>query len=293
MQTDIATAAEIYSNRAIEQLKVALARLQSFSTNFTDEFKAIGDSISIPVITADDFAAWNDASNNFNRAAGTPQEKKLNLGTKLIGGFAITPAQIRRFRPAFWNGKADLNVNSLAGQLLSLVAAIITAENYGDEKEDKMAVPLAKFGLMSISDIRAAIVDRNMVPEASSLCLNPIYYSRILKDCGYDKTGDPAILLTGRIPGLMGFKEVVEIKQLGTAPGFVSHPDAICVGTAIEDLPSTSGYDLVQVITEPETGFTMQQVIMTELSTGKQSSSVNALPAVGVGNSKALMRLVA
>lgn len=292
METDIATAAEIYSDKAIQQMKVALARLESFSTDYSDEFKETGDKVTIPVVQADEFGDWDDAENNFLRDSSDLEEVKLELGTKLIGGFAIKPSQMRRFRPAFWKGKAELNVNKLAGKLLAQVVAIVTPENYGDEAMDKMNITLAKFNLSTISDIRSKASERGMIPEACSLCLNPVFYSKLLAACGYDKVGDPEIIKTGRIPGLMGFKEVTEIRQLGAAKGFVSHPDAICVGTAIEDIASTKVFDLVQVITDPETGFSMQQVIVTSQGTGAQSSSVNALPAVGVGNSDALMRLV-
>jgi len=289
-ETNVATAAEIYSAKAIVAMKVALARLTSFSTDFTDEFKRTGESINIPLITPDAITEWNATNNNFHRLTADLSEVSLKLGVKLIGGFGITPQQMKRFRPNWWQGKAELNVNGMANVFLGKVAALITAANYGSAKGDSMSVPLAGFGLATVGDIRAAAIERGMFVNESTLGLNPLYFSALLASCGYDKTGDPAIIASGHIPGLLGFKEIIEIRQL-TKPGFVCHQDAICVGSAIEDIASTKVFDEVQVITDPETGFSMQQVIVTNSGTGEMSSSVNAIPAVGVGNSKALMRL--
>lgn len=289
-ETNIATAAEIYSAKAIVAMKKALARLSSFSTNFTDEFKTPGESIKIPLITPDAITEWNATNNNFHRLAATLSEISLVLQAKLIGGFAITPQQMKRFFPSWWEGKAELNVNSMANILLGKVAALITAANYGSAKGDSMSLPLAGFGLKTVADIRSAAIERGMFVNESTLALNPLYFSALLADCKYDATGDPAIIATGRVPGLLGFKEVVEIPQLAK-PGFVCHQDAICIGSAIEDMASHKVFEAVNVITDPETGFSMQQVIVTDSGTGAMSNSINAVPAVGVGNSKALMRL--
>lgn len=289
-ETNIATAVEIYSAKAIVAMKKAIPRLSSFSTNFTDEFKKTGESINIPLITPDAITKFNATTNNFHRLTAVLSEISLKLQDKMIGGHAITPQQMKRFMPSWWEGKSDLNINSMANIFLGMVADLVTAANYGSAKGDSMSLPLAGFGLRVVADIRAAAIDRGMFVNESTLALNPIYFSVLLSDCKYDVTGDPAIIATGRIPGLLGFKEIIEIPQL-TKPGFVCHQDAICVGSAIEDIASHKVFDAVNVITDPDSGFSVQQVIVTDSGTGAMSNSINAVPAVGVGNSKALLRL--
>ena len=95
----------------------------------------------------------------------------------------------------------------------------------------------------------------------------------------------------GVIPGLLGFRMVIEIPQL-TIPGFVCSPDAIAVAARSFMPASKKPYENVQLITEPETGLTLTHVEYCSGDDGELSDSVNALVKSGVGNSSALMRLV-
>jgi hypothetical protein len=292
MATSVATAAEIYSDQVIKELQKVLAKLRAFSLNLTSEFKATGETVKVPLTGPDTVGTWDATSNNFKRSGATLKEVSISLNDKLITGFAITPAQLKQFKPNWWKSKAENNVPEIVDTILTGIAGIVTDAKYGSTANDRINVALGEFGIKSLAPLRAQMVkQKDLKPARSCLVLNPDYYSALLGDMPGQFWVSEETIASGVVPGLLGFRAIVELPQL-TTPGFVCHPDAIAVGSAIEELPSAKPYDLVEVIEEPETGLSLQHVIYTDGSDGSMSDSINGVVGYGVGNSSALIRLV-
>jgi hypothetical protein len=291
MATSVATAQEIYSKRFLKGLQRALAALKAFSTSFSDEFAEVGDTVKVPLVSPDAVGSWDAADNNFVRASAALKEVSLKIKARIIAGFAVTSEQMNNFRPNWWEGKADMNVEEVADTILAEVAALVTAENYGDTNADRFNVALAKFSPDAVADIRAFAVKRKMRQARSVLALNPDFFSKLLGKLDANVYGGREAIVGGTIPGVLGFRAIVEIPQL-EIPGFLSHPDAIAVATRKIALPDTAPYRLVKDITEPETGLTMTNVVYTHGPDGSLNDSVNASYACGVGSGGALFRLV-
>lgn len=291
MATSIATAQEIYSRRVIKGLQRALAPLKAFSTSFSDEFAVPGDTIKVPLVTPDAVSPWHADSNNFKRVAGSLKEVAIQIKDRLIAGFAITSEQMNNFRPNWWEGKADMNVEEVADTILTAVAGLITPEVYGNTEADKFNIALAKFGPGAVADIRAFAIKRKMRQARCVLGLNPDFFSKLLGGLAADTYGGREAIIGGTIPGLLGFRAIVEIPQL-EIPGFVCHPDAIAVGTRKVALADHTPYSLVRDITEPDTGLTLTNVVYTHGPDGSLNDSITASYACDPGNDKALFRLV-
>ena len=290
--TSIATAQEIYSMRFLKALTRALAAIKLFSTSFTDEAKEVGETVKVPLISPDAVAAWDATTNNFVRAATEIKEVKVSLNSRIIAGFGITSEQMNNFRPNWWEGKAGLNVQTVADTIVTAMAALVTKDNFGDTAADKASVVLAGFDRKAVAAIRALAVKRNMRPNRSVLVLNPDFYSALLGVLPSNEYGGREAILNGVIPGLLGFSAVAEMPQY-SGPGFVCHADALAVATRRIALPDGTPYKLVSDLTEPETGLTMTQVIYTHGETGSLNNSINASYGVAVGNENSLLRLVA
>ncbi len=291
MATSVATAHEIYSKRFLKGLQRALAALKAFSVSFSDEAREPGESVKCPLVSPDSVDAWNATTNNFVRAAATLSNVAVTLDQRIIAGFGISPEQMANFHPNWWEGKADANAEEVADTVLAAVAALVTAENYGDTAADKASVALASFGRKSVAAIRAAAVKRDMRPARSALCLNPDFFSALLGDLDANVYGGREAILGGTLPGILGFRAIVEIPQY-EGPGFLCHPDAIAVATRKVPLADEGPYKLVRDITEPETGLTMTNVVLCHGPDGSLNDSVTCLYGVAAANEKALMRLV-
>lgn len=290
--TNTDVAAKIYSDKFIAGLTRQLAPVKSFSLDLSQEAKQVGDTIQVPLVSADTAAAWNDTSNNFARATATMGDRDVKLDQRIVAGFAITPAQMSNFHPNWWEGKADLNAAEVADSVLVSLVALITAANFGDAAADKATVSLAGFDAKAIAALRAqAIKAKKLRINRAVLALNPDFYSALLGTLDANVFGGREAMVAGVIPGLLGFRAIVEIPQL-SIPGFLCHPDALAIAGRSVAFLGTKPYERVEEITEPETGFPMTNVLYIDGPTGKGNFSVSALYGVAVGNDDSLIRLV-
>jgi hypothetical protein len=286
-------ALQVYSKRILEGLKVKLAMLKAFSTDLSDEVvNSVGSVVRVSLVTGDAAADWNATSNNYARAAASLTDVSVSLATRKIVGFAITAAQNAEFHPAWWEGKAELNSNALAKSVTDALLALVTGANFGDTDSDKLQVSLATFGRKQIAAMRAKIVKAGIDPARSSLNLNPDFFSALLADLDSQVYGGKEAIVGGVIPGLLGFKSIIE-QPTYTEPGFVALPSALAVAGRVVRPLDTTGYGEFSIITEPDTGFPISRVMCTDVATGNTSMSNDVVFGVSVGQSTALKRLVA
>ena len=289
--TNIDTAAKVYAKKFIAGLTRQLAALRAFSIDFSEEAKQFGEAVLVALISADAAADWNDTSNNFNQTAATLGDRNVPLNKRKIAGFAITPAQMANFNPAWWEGKAELNAASVADAVLSDVCALVTPANYGDAAANKLQISLDGFGPKAVATIRAKAIAKNLRINRSVLCLAPAYFSQLLGSLDANVYGGREAIEKGVIPGLLGFNAIAEIPQL-EIPGFVSHPGAIAVAGRAIPFFGTKQYEKVQTFVEPETGMPMTNVVYVDGPTGKGSTTVNAMYGCAKGADDQLLRLV-
>lgn len=290
--TNTDTALEVYSNKFIEGLTNALPALRAFSLDLSDEMLEPGETVRVPLVTADAAAAWDDTTNNYGRTSASLADKKVEVTSRIIAGFGITQAQLANFRPAWWEQKGALNARSVADAVLDEVFGVVTAANFGDTAAKKLQVALAAFGRKAIAELRPKVVKGKLQPAKSVLVLNPDFYAALLADLDASVYGGREAITGGVIPGLLGFRAIIEAPQI-TEPGFVCHPDAIAVGSRRVQVADTTPYKEFGPVTEPDTGLTLNRVIYTDGTIGKTSFSVECLFGVDAGNPDALIRLVA
>jgi hypothetical protein len=286
-------ALQVYSTRILEGLRVKLAMLKAFSTDLSDEVvNAVGQVVRVSLVTGDAAADWNATSNNYARTAASLTDVSVELTTRKIVGFAITAAQNAEFHPQWWEGKAELNANALGKAVTDALLALVTGANFGDTDADKLQVSLATFGRKQIAAMRAKIVKAGIDPARASLNLNPDFFSALLADLDSQVYGGKEAIVGGVIPGLLGFKSVIE-QPTYTDPGFVALPSALAVAARVVRPLDTTGYGEFSIITEPDTGMPISRVMCTDVATGNTSMSNDVTFGVSVGQSTALKRLVA
>ena len=288
--TNVDIALQIYSDKFIEGLTPALAPLRQFSLDLSEEAKEEGDTIRVPLVTANAAEPWDIDSNNYSVDAGSVQDKNVVLDKRPKASFAITQDQLHKFRPSWWEGKAALNARSVAAAVLDGVWGIVTPENYGDTEAKKLKVALSSFSRKAVAELRAKIVRGGLLPARSALVLNPDFFAALLGDLDSLIYGGREAIVGGVIPGLLGFASVMEAATLNV-PGFVCHPDAIAIGSRVVKIADDTPYRTFGSITEPETGLTLNRVVYTDGAKGKTTFSVECLHGVDVGNADALIRL--
>ncbi|HOR69068.1 MAG TPA: hypothetical protein PLY53_15770 [Planctomycetota bacterium] len=291
MPTNIDTAVEIYSNKFIAGLTRALAPLRAFSLDLSDDIVQEGESVNVPLVTADTVDDWDDETNNYARSKQSLKARSVKINKRKICGFPVTQTQMANFRPNYWEGKADLNQKEMADAVLADVISLVKPENYGDTAAKKINVALAEFKRLAVAALRAKIVKAKLIPAKCVLALNPDFFSALLADLDSQVYGGREAVVGGAIPGLLGFRAIIEVPQY-EQPGFVCHPDAIAVGSRKVPIADTTPYKEFGGMVEPETGLTLNRVVYTEGATGKTNFSTECWYGYDVGNADALVRLV-
>ena len=275
------TGHEFYSRRVLKTLPTQLNFLGAFSTDISDEVKDPGEKIQIALVEADAAGTFDRANNNFARPAGTPKKATVTFGDPLITGFAVTAAQARNIQRRWWEGKADLNVNSIAASASTAVTNLITDSNF-----EKVVTNVGK--------IAAAVSNstNKLRVKFSTLALSGEYFYALASSLDANVYGGSEPVKNGVIPGLLGFNKVMLMHGYDGV-GFVCEPSAIAFGARafrpVDDTP----YRAVREIKDPESGLTLTLVEYPDGPSGDLSESVTCQIGAAVGDANALVRLAA
>ena len=286
------TGHEFYSRRVLKTLPTQLNFLGAFSTDISDEVKDPGEKIQIALVEADAAGTFDRANNNFARPAGTPKKATVTFGDPLITGFAVTAAQARNIQRRWWEGKADLNVNSIAASASTAVTNLITDSNF--EKVVTNVGNAASFVKSGVGKIAAAVSNatNKLRVKFSTLALSGEYFYALASSLDANVYGGSEPVKNGVIPGLLGFNKVMLMHGYDGV-GFVCEPSAIAFGARafrpVDDTP----YRAVREIKDPESGLTLTLVEYPDGPSGDLSESVTCQIGAAVGDANALVRLAA
>ena len=286
------TGHEFYSRRVLKSLPTQLNFLGAFSTDISDEVKDPGEKIQIALVEADAAGTFDRANNNFARPAGTPKKATVTFGDPLITGFAVTAAQARNIQRRWWEGKADLNVNSIAASASTAVTNLITDSNF--EKVVSNVGNAASFVKSGVGKIAAAVSNatNKLRVKFSTLALCGEYFYALASSLDANVYGGSEPVKNGVIPGLLGFNKVMLMHGYDGV-GFVCEPSAIAFGARafrpVDDTP----YRAVREIKDPESGLTLTLVEYPDGPSGDLSESVTCQIGAAVGDENALVRLTA
>ena len=291
MTTHTNVGLQIYSNKVIAEIRRKLAAIFAFSLDLSDEAKLVGDTIRVPLITADAAEEFDSSTNNYKAAKSDLADREVKIGKRKLAKFGIDDEQASIHNPNWWERKAEANANSCALAALGDILSLITPENYGDEAADKVSLALGSVSLKGIASIRAAAVKKGLNPAMSALVLNSDDYSALLGCLDSNSYGGTEAIRTGVIPNLLGFSKLIEAPTMSLA-GFVCHPDAIAVANRYLAPVSPASYQEVGTATDSDSGLTVGVRKYGDPDTGLLSVSCELVYGREVGNPAALLRIL-
>ena len=121
---------ELYAKKVLKCLPAQLNFLGAFSTDISGELVGPAKSVEVPLVEMDEAGTFDRSSNNFARPGGTPKSATVTLGDPIIAGFAVTADQASKIEKRFWEGKAELNVTSVAASAQTAVTNLVTKANF-------------------------------------------------------------------------------------------------------------------------------------------------------------------
>ena len=283
---------EIYARKVLKCLPAQLNFLSAFSTDISGELVGKAKSIDVPLIEMDAAGTFDRARNNFARPASEPKKATVTLGEPIIAGFAVTADQASKIEKRFWEGKAELNVTSVAASCQSAVTNLVTKANF--EKVVTGVGAAASFAKSGVAKIAAAIesATNKLRVKFSTLALSGEYFYSLVGGLDANVYGGREAILNAVIPGLYGFRKVMLVHGLD-CPGFVCEPSALAFAARGFRPADDKPYTAVREIKDPETGLMLTLVEYPDGPSGDLSESVTCRIGADVGDSSALVRLVA
>lgn len=277
--------------------KVMLDPLTAFSTKLTTEVKNArkSDSIFVPVFGDSGDAADFDAStNNYE----TTTDVNLN-------GVAVAINKHKKHTTAWSDiceARSDARqwlskkINAVIRAVQADVYALITSTNFNTTPAYTGAA--ATFGLDDTSKIEAKALAAGMDPSTLNLVLNTDYYSALL--------GDPTVLTAsayGTIKSMFNselptLNNMAVIRALSLPSnsqnlvGFVTDRTAIAIASGLAPIQDSVAQTVdYQVITEPESGFSIALRTHTSDKLHEPIVTVEAVYGVAKAVSTGLIRL--
>ena len=283
---------ELYAKKVLKCLPAQLNFLGAFSTDISGELVGPAKSIEVPLVEMDDAGTFNRANNNFARPNGTPKSATVTLGDPLITGFSVTADQASKIEKRFWEGKAELNVTSVAASAQTAVSNLVTKSNFAKAVTNVgNAASFVKSGVAKIASAVESATNKLRV-KFSTLALSGEYFYALLAGLDANVYGGTEAIRNGVIPGLFGFGKVILVHGLDI-PGFVCEPSAIAFASRGFRPADDKPYTAVREIKDPETGLSLTLVEYPDGPSGDLSESVTTRIGASVGDSGALVRLVA
>jgi len=283
------TGQEIYSKEVFKALTPQLAPLKAFSTDFSQEAKAPGESVAVQLVEADQVADFNASSNNFKRASSTNKKVSVTFGTAKIVGFEVSPYQIANFNPGWWKQKAEVNANTLADNILTTVCANITSANF---TKGKTIASDTTITLAEISAIKSYAAKQHLNPRRCALGLDLVLMAEVERLYNSGKSGLTFDQAMGELASALGVARVFGVPQLPNGLlGFICEPSALAVASRNFRPASDKPYESVTEITDPESGIGMTVVDYVDGDTGSENISCTGLFGAAVGDGDALIRI--
>lgn len=282
---------QIYSQKVIMEIRRKLAAIFAFSLDLSDEARQVGDTIRVPLITADPAADFDAATHNYKATKSNLTDREVKIDRRKLAKFGIDDLQAASYSPNWWERKAEASANACALAALSDILSLVTTDNFGDDAEDKVSLALGAVSLKGIAAVRAAAIKKGLNPAMSALVLNSDYYSALLGCLDSASYGGAEAVRTGVIPNLLGFAKIIEAPTM-ILPGFVCHPDAIAVANRYLAPVEPRSYQDVGTATDEDSGLTVGVRRYGDPDTGLLSVSCELAYGREVGNQGALMRIV-
>lgn len=299
----------LITQRTLDLLKISFPALSRISTNFTSQQFDPGQmgnakynqTIATRLITVPTVGTYHvDNGYVSANAVATDVAVTINAHKFIQVDFNANEQQSTR-RLLF--GEQDEAMHYAIGlDLMDAIYALFTAANYTETPTDITAVDFDRTGVIAIGTaMQAGSAGRNANNGTRTLLLNPTYHGKLAEDTvvvsNLNNSQAGGAIGSGVLPMVHGFLpvEAPNLPGTGNLTGVGLRADAVALATALPTdyanqpgLPATA---LQQVVTNPDTGLSVQLTMFVNHQLGKTYMRLAWMRGQAVGNLKAAQLL--
>ncbi len=288
-------AGDLVTQRSLALLKLTFPVLKNISTNFTEENAAYGQTIktrlrAIPAVTA------YDPVNGYAASDVTDTDVPVVINNHNAVQIKYTANDLASTARDLFGEQVEGCHYSLGKSLVDALYALITVGNYANGTVQASA----GFGRPTLITVAEALFGRSVAAARRTCLLNPTYFGQLSQDASLVSLAafqKPEMLTDYMLPPVAGFdvQQAVNLPGTGNLGGAAFTPDAMAMAVRVPNdyttvLPGASNGN-VSVVTNPDTGFTVQLVQYVDHNHGTANWRIAFMFGVAVGNAASLQRI--
>ena len=288
---------ELITQRSLSLLKRQYPALTAFSTDFSSENAAFGQTIkariqSIPTIT--DYST----ATGYSTSGATSTDVDLIISGHKAVQISFNANELASTGRDLFGEQAEGAHASIAADLFDTAVGVITPANFSYET----AVALNSFTRKSLSGISQALTARHVARMRRFALLNLDYYAQLGEDssivslAAYQK---PEVITDGELPRLAKLQpyEVEDFPTTSNLVGFAGAPDALVLATRVPSdytklMPDVSSNGVVQYVRNPDLGITVMLVRFIDHQAGTATWRLAYMRGAAKGNARSGQRIV-
>lgn len=239
-----------------------------FAYDMSDEFADYGTTVKVPVAkaTASELALTGGSINDYETDSGSINYENVVLNHQPKATFkAPKAADFEAPNAPYWGRMTTAMVNAIDGNISTVLGGLFTTTACTGGK-----VVLASVTKANVANLIASCAGR---VGSTVLALNPVNYAALLSLLDASAYGGAEAIRTGYIPGIYGFKAVIQLKDLPEGvTGVLIPQDAVAVA-ARKTIKDEEGFIEAGTVMD-ENGFPI--TITRHFSAAKRDTFLNA-----------------
>lgn len=291
-------AADLVAQRALDLLLLQFPVLTRISTDFSAEALKFGKKLTTRIVSIPTVGTYH-ATNGYVSQDTTTTDVDVTLDQHKFVQHEFGANELSGTTRNLFSEQAPGMAYALGKDLVEALYALTTAANYSAAAT---TITLANFDRAGVIKVGKALFNRGVPEMGRVLLLNPDYYAALHEDpavvslAAYQQS---SVITEGKLPRIDGFEvfRAVNLPTTGNLTGFGFHPAAWAMVVRLPSeyasaLPGANGGGIVNVITEPNTGLSIQQVLFLNHQLGKAYSRLAWMFGVAKAQTDAGQRLI-
>jgi hypothetical protein len=290
------TNANVIAQKALDTLVARLPLIGKITTNFSNEVVRWGEAVITHIVTAAEASDF-DTTNGYVASDRTQVDVSTTLNKHKHHTYSIGVQEATSSRISLIERFAKTSAYAVGAAMVNDLCALVTAGNYSNKTVQALGAGGDGFQRKHLVRCGIALNKRNVLPMDRFMVLNPDYYGSlemdlttlsVLRDVGAQ------VVQSGTLPVIHGFsiEEYSNVPSTGDLVGFAGTADSMCIVSRIPDDPGEGQSNVrLSVVTEPQTGLSMQVREWYEPGKAKFNRTYTLMYGVAVGQATSLQRI--
>ena len=286
------------ANKALLAAKPAITRVSNFSTDFSADAAQPGATMKVHVFDTAAATAYNASTNNYGTVNGSIANATVTFTNRVKKTYAYNPTDKLATNPAIWTRMGEAAGVAIARAVDAAVCGLVTLANIpktGSGTANNEVV-FASATKATLADLRDKCDKVGADPADTVLLLTPKMFAEVLSIFDASTFGGTEAIRGGVVPGLYGFKAVMQAHLSTTAAeklnGALIPSEALVVAGRTIPADDMGGGAECGFTTDNESGLTVGTYAFVDHATREHKFTMEALFGAAIIKPADCVRLV-